>query len=89
MARLARNNKKMQKKLQQVVAEMKRQNVAYKSALEAQNKKIVELDQRIDSQNEVKQSSCYIRLFNRISVLIVTDYWPTKSAGCGAGRKAG
>jgi len=53
MARLARNNKKMQKKLQQVVAEMKRQNVAYKSALEAQNKKIVELDQRIDSQNEI------------------------------------
>jgi len=53
IVRLARSNKKLQKKVQQVVTELKRQNVAYKGALETQNKKIVDLDQRIDSQNEV------------------------------------
>jgi small-conductance mechanosensitive channel len=46
-------SKKLNQKTGRLVKDLKRQADAYKTAVESQNKKMVDLDKRIDQQNEI------------------------------------
>ena len=50
---VTKSNKKLCKKTNQVVSDLKKQADTAKSSVESQNKKISELDKRIDDQNEI------------------------------------
>ena len=49
----AKTARKPSAKASKLVRDLKRQADSYKTAVESQNKKMLELDRRIDSQNEI------------------------------------
>jgi len=51
--KLTNQNKKINKKLGNVCAEMKQQNTFFKATMEQMNKKIAELDKKVNSQEEL------------------------------------
>lgn len=50
--RISQSGKKLKKQTGKLINKLKKQALTYKECVETQNKKIADLDKRIDAQNE-------------------------------------